>query len=122
MIQILGQTSGNIIATKATEKLTEADYNKLLPILNNILKQHSKFRWYFEMENFDGWELKTFWEDVKCDARHANEFEKVAMVGKKKWEKWMADLMTLFASAEVRYFDLSQKEEAMQWIKNSSAR
>jgi len=118
MIQILGQTSGKLIATKATEKLTEADYNKLLPILNNILKQHSKFRWYFEMENFDGWELKAFWEDVKFDARHANEFEKVAMVGEKIWEKWMADLMTLFASAEVRYFDISQKEEAMQWIKN----
>lgn len=118
MIQILGQTSGNIIATKATEKLTEADYNKLLPILNNMLKQHSKFRWYFEMENFDGWELKAFWEDIKFDAKHANDFEKVAMVGENQWQEWMTDLMKPLTSAEVRYFDLSQKEEAAQWIKN----
>ena len=118
MIQILGQTSGNIIATKATEKLTEADYNKLIPILNNMLKQYSKFRWYFEMENFDGWELKAFWEDVKFDAKHASDFEKVAMVGENQWQEWMTDLMKPLTSAEVRYFDLSQKEEAVQWIKN----
>lgn len=118
MIQILGQTSGNIIATKATEKLTEADYNKLLPILKNMLKQHRKFRWYFEMENFDGWELKAFWEDVKFDTEHASDFEKVAMVGENHWQEWMTDLMKPLTSAKVRYFDLSQKEEAVQWIKN----
>lgn len=118
MIQILEQTPDNIIATKATGKLTEADYNKLLPLLNNKIEQYRKIRWYFEMENFDGWELKAVWEDVKFDTKHANDFDKVAMVGEKKWEEWMTDLMKPFTSAEVKYFDSSQKEEAMQWIKN----
>ncbi len=62
MIQILEQTQGNIIATKATEKFTSKDYEKLLSILRNTLKEHEKIRWYFEMENFEGWELKAFWE------------------------------------------------------------
>ena len=118
MIQILEQTPDNIIATKATGKLTEADYNKLLPLLNNKIEQYRKIRWYFEMADFDGWELKAFWEDVKFDTKHANDFDKVAMVGEKKWEEWMTDLMKPFTSAEVKYFDSSQKEEAMQWIKS----
>lgn len=117
MIQILEQTSGNVIATRATQKLTEADYDKLLPLLNNMLRQHEKIRWYFEMEKFDGWELKAFWEDVKFDASHANDFDKVAMVGEKKWEEWMTNLMKPFTSAEVKYFDISQKDEALQWIR-----
>jgi hypothetical protein len=107
-----------LIATRATGKLTEADYNKLLPLLTSMLKQYSKINWYFEMENFDGWELKGLWEEVKFDAKHANDFDKVAMVGEKKWEEWMTDLMKAFTSAEVRFFDSSQKEEAIEWIKS----
>ena len=97
--------------------MTEADYNQLLQMLDEMVKQHRKIRWYFEMENFDGWEIKAFWEDVKFDAGHANDFEKVAMVGEKKWEKWMTDLMKPFTSADVKYFDISQKQGAMEWIK-----
>ena len=83
MIQILEQTENNVIATQATEKLTTTNYEKILPILNNRLKHYDKIRWYFEMKDFRGWELKAFWEDVKFDAKHANDFEKIAMVGDK---------------------------------------
>lgn len=106
------------MATKATNKLIQTDYDKLLPLLKDKLRQHDKIRWYFEMEDFDGWELKAFWEDVKFDVKHANDFDKVAMVGEKKWEEWMTDLMKPFTSAEVRYFDISQGEEAITWIKS----
>ena len=117
MLQILGQTEGNLIATRATENLTEADYDKLLPLLNNIVEKYKKIRWYFEMEGFEGWTPKAFWKDLKFDVQHANDFEKVAMIGDKKWEKWMTDLMKPFTSAEVKFFDLEEKEIAKRWIK-----
>jgi predicted transposase YbfD/YdcC len=117
MIQILEQTENNVIATKATKKLTTTDYEKLLPILKDRLKQYEKIRWYFEMENFQGWELKAFWEDVKFDAKHANDFEKIAMVGDKQWEKWMTDLMKPFTPAEIKFFELAEREKALTWIK-----
>ncbi|HET8839026.1 MAG TPA: STAS/SEC14 domain-containing protein [Flavobacteriaceae bacterium] len=117
MIQILEQTQGNIIATKATGKLTQTDYDKLLPLLNDKLGKYPKIRWYFEMEDFEGWDPKAFWEDVKFDFKHAADFDKVAMVGEKKWEEWMADLMKPFTAAEVKYFDAVQREEAIKWIK-----
>ncbi|MDT0687378.1 STAS/SEC14 domain-containing protein [Salegentibacter sp. F188] len=117
MLQILGQTEGNLIATRATENLTEADYDKLLPLLNNIVEKYKKIRWYFEMEGFEGWTPKAFWKDLKFDVQHANDFEKVAMIGDKKWEKWMTDLMKPFTSAEVKFFDLEEKEIAKKWIK-----
>ena len=117
MIQILEQTESNVIATKATDKLTTTDYEKLLPILKNRLKQYEKIRWYFEMENFQGWELKAFWEDVKFDVKHANDYEKIAMVGDKRWEKWMTDLMKPFTPAEIKFFELAEREKALTWIK-----
>lgn len=76
MLQILEQTEGNIVATKATGNLTKADYDMLLPLLNKILEKNQKIRWYFEMENFDGWKLKALWEDLKFDVEHVNDFER----------------------------------------------
>ena len=118
MIQILKEAEGNLITTRAIGKLVEQDYNKLLPLLNQRVEKFEKLRWYFEMEDFEGWTFEAFWKDVKFDSKHLNDFEKIAMVGDKKWEKIMTDLMKPFTSAEVAYFDITQKDEALKWIKN----
>lgn len=60
MLQILEQTQGNVIATRALGKLTASDYAILLPVLKNRLQSYQKIRWYFEMEEFKGWESKAF--------------------------------------------------------------
>jgi len=117
MLQILVQTEGNVIATKSIEKLTKSDYASILPILINRLQTYKNIRWYFEMENFQGWELKAFWQDVKFDVQHANDFEKIAMVGEKKWQGWMTDLMKPFTKAEIKFFELEERNTALEWIK-----
>jgi hypothetical protein len=38
------------------------------------------------------------------------------MVGEKKWQEWMTDLMKPFASAQVHFFESDDKEEAKKWI------
>lgn len=117
MLQILGQTQDNIIATKAMGKLTKSDYASLLPVLINRLQTYKKIRWYFEMENFQGWELKALWQDVKFDVQHANDFERIAMVGEKKWQEWITDLMKPFTNAEIAFFELKDRDIALEWIK-----
>ena len=48
------------------------------------------------------------------DLKHADDYEKIAMVGEKKWQEWITRFMKPFTNAEVRYFDL--KEKAKAWI------
>jgi len=38
------------------------------------------------------------------------------MVGEKKWEEWMAKICRPFTTAEIKYFDASEKAEAEAWI------
>ncbi|MBL6445620.1 STAS/SEC14 domain-containing protein [Fulvivirga sp. 29W222] len=45
-----------------------------------------------------------------------NDFERVAIVGDKQWLEWGAKFAKPFTSAEVKYFDMSEKVEAMQWV------
>ena len=116
MLTIL-ETEGNYIATKVSEKITKADYEKILPVINEQIQQYGKVRWYFEMEDFEGWELKGLYQELNFDIKHAQDLEKIAMVGEKKWTEWLSDMMKPFTTAEVRHFKPSQKEEAKKWIK-----
>ena len=116
MLQVLAETENDLVAVKATQKLTQKDYDKLLPLLNCKLDRYDKLRMYFEMEDFEGWTPGAFWEDVKFDVAHANDFSRVAMVGHKKWEDYLTQVMKPFTSAEVRFFTSSQKKEAKKWV------
>lgn len=113
------EAEGNYIATRATERLTKADYDKLLPLLVNQVRQNQKIRWYLEMEDFEGKQKDSFFEDVNFDIEHARDMEKVAMVGNEKWARVVIDFMNPFTAADIKYFDISRKEEAKEWLKIS---
>jgi hypothetical protein len=117
MLQMLGFTEGNIIATKAEGKLRGPDVEKIHPLVHAILERGRKERWYFEMENFTGWDTEGLWEDLKMDVKHANDYEKTAMVGDKRWQDWITQFMKPFTSADIKYFDLAEKEETRAWIR-----
>lgn len=108
--------SDNIVFTTSSGKLTENDYEKLLPIVKDLIKQHGTVRWYFEMRDLEGWKLEAFWKDVKFDLSHADDFEKVAMVGENRWHQAMTVLMKPFTRAKVKYFSVEDKDEAKEWI------
>lgn len=114
MITII--TKDNIIYTIAREKITEQDFMELREELDKLIKNYPKIRWFYEMQDFDGWEVKTFFEDTKYSFEHKDDFEKIAMVGEKKWQEWMTGIMKPFTSAEVRYFEIKDKKEAEKWI------
>ena len=117
MIRILQETEGELLATRAVGKLTEQDYNILIPILEEKVKKYGEIKWYFEMDDFEGWEGKALWSDLKFDIRHRNDFEKIAMVGEDRWEKLMTDAMKPFTKADIKYFDVADRERAKEWIK-----
>ena len=118
MLQIIELKEKNIVATKASGKLRNEDIEKIHPLIHAILDKGMKVRWYFEMENFTGWDLPGLWEDLKMDTAHATDYEKIAMVGDKKWQNWITQFMKPFTNADIKYFNLDQKEEAKSWIES----
>lgn len=117
MLQIIELQEKNIIATKASDKLRKEDIEKIHPLIHAILDKGMKVRWYFEMEDFTGWDFPGLWKDLKMDMAHAKDYEKIAMVGTKKWQDWISQFMKPFTNAEINYFDLENKEKAKLWIK-----
>lgn len=117
MIEVLKETEGKIVATRATGKLNKSDYDIILPVLQEKEKEYDKISWYFEMQNFEGWDLTAAWRDLKFDFKHADQLEKIAMVGAKDWEEKLTQVMKPFTSAEIKFFEINEKELAKDWIR-----
>ena len=116
MVQIINLEQEHLIAAKISGKLTEKDMEKMHPLIHNIIEKGHKVDFYFEMEDFEGYTLKGFWEDLKIDSAHLGDYGKMAFVGNKKWQEWDAKATDFFIKSEVKFFDIKNKEQAMTWV------
>ncbi len=118
MIQITSDDNSNIVYTTSTGTLEKTDYDKLLPLVEDKIEQFGKVRLYFEMTNFTGWNTDAFLADLKFDLKHAKDFEKVAMVGDKRWQELVTGLMKPFTPAAIRFFEIGDREKAKDWLEH----
>jgi len=68
------------------------------------------------MRDFHGWDAGALWEDIKWDAKHFNDIDRLAIVGEKSWHKWMTGFCGPFTTAQVRYFTHEQLDKAREWL------
>ena len=106
----------NLLEVELTGKLTKELYQELEPVVEDQIKAAGKLRLLVVMRDFAGWTCGALWEDTKFDIRHWRDFEKLALVGDKKWEQGMAMFCKPFTSANIKYFDIADIDEARAWI------
>jgi hypothetical protein len=75
---------------------------------------HPRVKALIDGTEFEGWELRAAWDDLKLGLKHGNEFEKVAIYGNKNWPKITAKIGSWFIAGEVKYFQSA--EEAIDWL------
>jgi hypothetical protein len=113
----ISSSDGELVAVEVSGKLTQQDYDQLIPSWKAVIARHGKMRLLFVMRDFHGWELQAAWDDFRFALVHDAQVERVAMVGEKKWQKWMTKIASWFVGTDVRYFDVSQRAEAEQWVR-----
>ncbi len=96
MLQFLPAADGNILAARASGKLSHEDYQNFLPKLEKEIKSLGKISLLLELDNFHGWDLKAAKDDVEFGMQHMDDFDRIAIVGEKAWERWMVAMMKPF--------------------------
>jgi len=107
---------GKVLEVQLTGKLAKEDYAHFVPVVERLVKAHGKIRMMVEMHDFHGWTAGALWQDIKFDAKHFSDIERVAMVGETKWQHGMAVFCKPFTAAKIRYFDHSAMDEARAWL------
>lgn len=115
-VELNEEHGGKLAIVRVIGKFSKDNYKLFVPEIERLVKQFGKIRILLEMHDFHGWEAGALWEDIKFDAKHFADIERLAMVGDKKWQKGMSVFCKPFTTAEIRYFDLADAEEARKWI------
>ena len=117
MLTLNEEAVGKILLVKISGKLSKEDYQRFVPDVERLIKDHGKIRILVQMHDFHGWELGALWEDIKFDMKHFGDIERLALVGESKWEAGMAAFCKPFTKAKIQYFDESKSADALTWIR-----
>ncbi len=116
MIEQLQLGSEQDLGFKLSGKLHDEDYKKFVPIVDAAVTKHGKVRLLAQFHDFHGWDMHALWDDIKFSATHCAKIDRIALVGEKTWEKWMAKVCKPFTMAKIRYFDAGDLESAKTWL------
>jgi len=116
MITKLDRSAGKILGFKMTGKLHDEDYKQFVPAVEAVIQTQGKVRLLAQFEDFHGWDLHAMWDDTKFATKHCAHVERVALVGDKKWEQWMAKVCKPFTLAKLEYFDVNDIDAAWKWL------
>jgi hypothetical protein len=114
MITFLDTPQDDILAIRATGRVTHADYQEMQRKISVKLREHDKLRMLLDLENFHGWDVRAAWDELKMGAEGHGHFERCAIVGDRWWEEGLTTFSKLFWKVE--YFDRSQRDKAWQWL------
>jgi hypothetical protein len=115
-VELVESFDGKVVTVRASDKLTREDYAHFVPAFERLIAQHGKIRVLFDLHDFHGWKTGALWEDMKFGVKHFRDVERLAIIGEKTWEKWMATFCRPFTTANIRYFDQSEAEAGRQRI------
>jgi len=116
MISVDQLNENNVLSIKVSGKLSQADYAKIIPQVENLLEKHGIIKFYIQLMDFSGFEKGALWEDIKFDFKHRNQYGKTAIVGENKWEAYATKISGLFFSAELKFFYPEQSDAAWDWL------
>jgi len=116
MIETIETGSRKVVGLKLSGTLHDEDFRQFVPAMETILTAEGKVRLFVQFDDFHGWDLHAAWDDLKFGLKHYSDFERIAMVGDYKWEKWMASFCKPFTKADVKYFDRLDVYAAWKWL------
>jgi len=118
MMTTIPDVPDNVVAVKATGKITREDYEEvLIPAIEEKLKKHAKIRLLYQI-GADAVEFTAgaMWDDAKIGLRHLTAFEKIAVVSDIEWITSAVKVFSFVIPSLVRTFGNSGFPDAKAWV------
>ena len=113
---VIEEVHGKVLEVDLHGKLGLEDYDRFVPETERMIREHGKIRVLVTMHDFQGWDTAALWEDIKWNAQHFNQIERLAVVGEKTWHRWMTGFCKSFTTTQVRYFAPDEIAAAHEWV------
>ena len=112
---------GKLVTVTLGGEVRSEDYKEMVPELEAHISTFGPLRLLLVIEHMEGFDPGALLRDLRFDAKHLNDFERIAVVGDERWQEWGARLGGGFTKAEVKFFEPTRTSEARQWVQNEGA-
>ena len=101
---------------------SEREEERLSRLLKEKIQRYGKVRVLLMLENYPAADsAESLYEDMNFLKLHAEDIERLAVVGERAWQETWVALFGLFGGMETAYFDRSEKKDAAAWISRKGA-
>jgi hypothetical protein len=118
MLELIPFDEGNIIGFHLSGKMEDKEFDEIVSLMEERLKEHKKLRIYAEIEEFKGMSVNTFMKDLHYSLKHWRDVEREAVVSDKGWLKtWVEIAGSIVPGVEVKHFSFEEVEKAKEWVR-----
>ncbi len=121
MYHVLSESENENVGIKIEGKLTQNDYELLIPYLHQLKNEVGLFRLLCDMTECEGLDSQALWEDLTSQLHQFHEIIRVAVVGDRYWMECGTKVFHPLLKTTVQYFAPDQLDEAWKWVKASEA-
>jgi hypothetical protein len=100
-------------------RITAEDYDKAITPMQSFIDRHKTVKLIEVIESFQGFDPWIIWDGIKFDMRNIPHISHVAVVSDIGWIGPMSKAAGALISTKLRIFELSQLDEAREWIKTA---
>lgn len=117
-ITILPQTSGATLCLRLTGDITADDFSAYFDApIKEIVPVHGYYNLYvFYDENFQSWTKEAADLSFKCISTFSPKARRLAYINAPDSRMLLMKMLEPIMQAEIRYFDIGQQQEAMDWV------
>jgi SpoIIAA-like len=116
MLEKMSKSSGPVVGYNVEGKVTPDDYRQLEPEVKALADKYDTISVLLNLEEFTGEEVKAWLPDLKFGHHFHDKIAKMAIVGDKRWEKWMTALVDPFYAKEGKFFHPDEIDKAWAWL------
>jgi hypothetical protein len=118
LVQIVETGSDKIVGTRVSAQIDAEDFDEIQALVSKKIKKFKNISWYYELADFEGWELNLFWRDIVFSLMNTEHFRKIAFVGENAPKPVKEEVTSVYTPAKVKYFDIKDKKSALEWVLN----
>ena len=119
MIEVLPESSGNILGFRFSGMISEEDLTGvLIPALDEAGETYGIIRLVVEITDYKGEELGARLEDLLDPDRKILHIEREAVIGEEGWDQLRTefqDFFFIFPNTESRFFSHDRRIQAWAW-------
>ena len=109
---------GPIVSIRFFDRMIDRQTRQLSAMLQqSIAEAGGRIRLLLAIESeIHGRSPESLFESLQFIKLHADQIDRIAIVGRKSWERTYVGLFGLFSGTEIDYFDRSEAVNAIRWL------